>query len=319
MTLFDDADALLREALHVHAHARPGDNGAIAPGDGFTAVVSIENTGLGERPGTHARTAFQGVTLRIEDTPFASPIVDGELVPEVTVDVGELIFGEVRSQEVPMQATAALDGPEPFCRVHVHGALDVDRFFSVGTVHQFSTEIRRAPAVDVAAQAFAGDLEADALPDGFDLGVASFDFDDETTFLEVAEDPTRFRAFVRERVVELAEGRGLATAAVTQAANILEDLYIDVHETGFTGALALGLWFMAFDQGESIRFDDVVRHAKAYLSGFETWEERRELRVFKGFENDGILAGPITVVDLPVTVDYRAGLITLWTGSLSVG
>jgi hypothetical protein len=320
VTLFDDADALLREALQVSAHARAEDATAgIAPGDAFTAVVTVENAGLGDRDGTHARTAFTHITLRVEATPFAAPVVDGATVRDVTLEVGELIYGEASSHEVPMRAVAALDGPEPFARVHVHGGLDLRRFFAVGAVHQFTTEIHRTPAQDPATEALRRTLLDRVLPEGFDLRAWSFDFDDEPGFLAIADDPGRFRAFVRERVVELAEARGLASAAVTASANVLEDLYVDVHETGYTGALALGLWFMGFDQGESIAFDEVVALARDHLGGMGTFEERRELRLFKGFENDGTLADPITVIDLPVVVDYRARTLTLWAGSLSAG
>jgi len=317
MTLFDDADALLRDALVVTAHARPGDGAdGIAPGDDFVATVTVENEGLGDGSSTAARTAFLEVVTRVEATPFAAPLVDGQPVSEVTLTVGELIFGEAASREIPMRALAALDGPEPFARVHVRGRLDLERFFMAASVHQFSTEIRRAPAEDAAAVALRERLCEQVLPEGFRLSCWSFDADDPEAFTELVDDPVRFRVFVRERVIELAEERGLATAAVQASAGLIPDLYVDVQEAGATGALAFALWFLSFDQGESFTAQDVIDAVGPYLSGFQTWAERREVRVFKGFENDGVLAGPITVVDLPVVVDYGARTVTLWAGSL---
>lgn len=317
MTLFDDAEALLRDALVVSAHARPdGDAAQIAPGDSFTAIVTVENEGLGDDASTAARTAFVDVVARLEATPFAAPLVDGDPVRDLTLELGELIFGEAATREVPMRAIAALDGPEPFARVHVRGSLDLLRFFVSTSVHQFSTEIRRPQTHDPAAEAFQDHMTRTVLPDAFTLCHWSFDLEGEDAFLDLVDDPRRFRAFVRERVVELAEGRGLASAAVQAATNPLTELYIDTHGTGYGGSLALALWFVGFDLGESFTFEDVARAARDYLSGGATWDARRELRVFKGFENDGVLADAITVVDLPVVVDYGSRTVTLWAGSL---
>ena len=67
MTLFDAADALLRDALIVTAHARPLDgHDRILPGDEFVSTVTVENQGLGDGAGTAARTAFLDVVARVE-------------------------------------------------------------------------------------------------------------------------------------------------------------------------------------------------------------------------------------------------------------
>ena len=316
MTVFDEADVLLRDALVVTAHARPRPGAdEIEPGEQFVATFAVENQGLGDSPGTQARSVFNGVLLRVEATPFAAPVVDGEMVNDLTIEVGELIYGEASSHELLMRATTALDGPEPFARVHVHGQLDVDRFFSAAGVHQFTTDIRRRPTIDRAAEAFRAALVAEVLPEGFHLSCWSFDLDEDETFRDLVDDQDRFRAFIRERVAELAEERGVAAAAVGATTRVLDELYLDVLESGYTGSLALALWFMDFDHGESITFDAVCSKARDYLV-YDTFETRRELRIFKGFVNDGILVEPVTVVDLPVVVDYGARVVTLWAGSL---
>ena len=318
MTLFDAADALLRDALIVTAHARPLDgHDRILPGDEFVSTVTVENQGLGDGAGTAARTAFLDVVARVEATPFAAPLgEDGEPISELTLELGELIFGEAASRELRMRATAAMDGPEPFARVHAHGRLDLDRFFLAASVHQFTTEIRREQAQDPAAEALRRQLLVEVLPEGFSLCCWSFDFPDSDDFIELVDDPVRFRVFVRERVIELALARGVAQEAAQAVAGLLNELFVDVHETGATGSLALALWFMGFDQGESFAAADVIDVVGGYLSAFDTWDERREVRVFKGFENDGVLADPVTVTDLPVIVDHGAQTITLWAGSL---
>lgn len=316
MTVFDEADALLRDALVVTAHARPrpGDD-EIEPGESFVAAFAVENQGVGDHPGTHARCVFKGVVLRVEATPFAAPVVDGEIVNDITIEVGELIYGEASGHELTMRATTALDGPEPFARVHVHGQLDLDRFFASTAVHQFTTDIRRRPTHDAAASEFGARMKAEVLPEGFRLSSWSFDLDEDETFRDLVDDQDRFRAFVRERVAELAEERGVAAAAVGATTRVLDELYVDVLESGYTGSLAFALWFMDFDHGESFAFDAVRDVARDYLV-YDTFETRRELRVFKGFVNDGILVEPVTVVDLPVVVDYGARTVTLWAGSL---
>lgn len=316
MTVFDEADVLLRDALAVTAHARaaPGAD-EIEPGQRFVATFAVENLGVGDRPGTQARTVFRDVVLRVEATPFAAPLVDGEMVNDLTIEVGELIFGEASGHELAMRATTALDGPEPFARVHVHGNLDLDRFFAAAAVHQFTTDIRRKPTVDPAAKAFHDQMVAEVLPEGFDLLSWSFDLDEDDTFRDLVDDQDRFRAFVRERVAELAEERGVAATAVGATTRVLDELYVDVLESGYTGSLALALWFMDFDHGESFAFESVCTLARDYLA-YDTFETRRELRIFKGFVNDGILVDRVTVVDLPVVVDYGARMVTLWAGSL---
>lgn len=317
MTLFDDASSLLHDALVVAAHARPVDGkSAIDPGDTFVATFSVENIGVSDRAPTQARTSFVDVSLRIEATPFAAPLVDGEPVNDVVISIGELIYGESSATELSLRALAALDGPEPFARVIVGGQLDLHRFFSVHGVHRFSTEIRRAPAHNPAVDTFRDALIDGPLPEGFSLQAWTFDFDDERQFNQVVDDLDRFRAFVRERVVELAEQRGLADQAIAAATLSLVTAYCDVFETGYQAALAFALWFIGFDQGESVAFDELRSQARHYFEAYATYEERRELRMLKGFDNDGVLADPVTVIDLPVVVDYDTRTLTLWAGSL---
>ncbi len=317
MTLFDDALSLLHDALVVTAHARPLDGASdIAPGEPFVATVAVENVGFASRASTQARAVFVDVTLRIEATPFAAPLVDGEPVNDVVLPVGELIHGEARSFEVALQALAALDGPEPFARVLVGGRLDIERLFSVQAVHRFTTDIHRPAATDPAIAGFAQALRERALPAGFELATFTFDFDDERGFEQVARDPDRFRNFVRERVAELAEARGLADEAIAAATLPVAQAWCDAFDTGLQASVAFALWFLGFDQGETIDFEAVRACANDYFEAFETWEQRRELRIVKGFDNDGVLAAPITVVDLPVIVDHGARTVTLWAGSL---
>lgn len=319
MSFFDEAQALLDEALVVTAHARPVDEAdAIEPGDTFFATFTVENVGISERPASQARTAFVGVTLRIEATPFAAPLVDQEPVNDILLSVGELIYGESWSTECELRALAALDGPEPFARAVVQGQLDLKRYFSVQGIHRFTTEIRRATATDPAIEAFRQELSDEVLPEGFTLHAWTFDFDDAAHFDQVADDPDRFRNFIRERVAELAEARGLADEAIAAATLPVAGAWYDIFETGYQASLAFALWFIGFDQGESVSFDGVRVPARRYFEDFDTYEERRELRLIKGFENDGVLADPVTVVDLPVVVDYGSRTLTLWGASLRV-
>jgi hypothetical protein len=315
VTLFDDADELLHDALVVSALAKTPDGGPLSPGEAFVGVFTVENTGVGDKVATQGRTVFLGVTLRVEATPFATPWVDGEARREVVFDIGELIYGEARTIEVLMRATAAIDGPEVFARAHLQGRLDVQRFFALGTVHAFTTDIRRPQADDPAADAFLHAATARGLAPGLAAKRWSFSFDDETSFLEVANDPDRFRGFVRERCVEIAEARGVAGAAVSAGTRAMLEQHVEVHPTGFTGSLAFALWWVGFDQGESSDFGQLAELARAYLTS-EPFENRRELRIFKGFDNDGVLADPWTVPDLPVVVDYGARIVTLWAASL---
>jgi hypothetical protein len=60
----------------------------------------------------------------------------------------------------------------------------------------------------------------------------------------------------------------------------------------------------------------VRKETEKYLTYHESQGNRLELRFFKGFDQNGLLAEAITVEDLPVVVNYAERRITIWGAGL---
>jgi hypothetical protein len=105
--------------------------------------------------------------------------------------------------------------------------------------------------------------------------------------------------------------------AARLAARLLEPAYPEVFEDAHLGSFAFGLWFYRIDADNWFSFETVRKAAEAYLNTYDGYENRMELRLYKGFDNRDVLARPITPPDLPVVISYAEQSITLWRISLA--
>ena len=156
------------------------------------------------------------------------------------------------------------------------------------------------PVTDKKAEEFIADMTKDILGENFSLKTFSFTLDEEK-FEKTVGRQLAFRNFVNDRLLDLA-AKECALCATT---------YIDTFSSGLQGAYALALWFFRFDEDNWFSFDQVLEKTKAYLNGVSKWNDRLELRLFKGFSLKGILTEAISGPDLPVVVNHGDKTVTI--------
>ncbi|MCI4667268.1 MAG: helix-hairpin-helix domain-containing protein [Bacteroidia bacterium] len=97
----------------------------------------------------------------------------------------------------------------------------------------------------------------------------------------------------------------------------INHLYLETHQSTFVGAYAFAVWFMGFDEDNWFSFETIHRELDKYLNSYPDYDMRLEFGLFKGFFNGGVLAGGITVKDLPVILNHAEQRITIWSGQLN--
>lgn len=168
-----------------------------------------------------------------------------------------------------------------------------------------------------ADQAFLQDLYGGVLYQNFEVKADTIHIGDEKLFLTTVDQSARFVELVGMRVQALCERRFEQPRACALAVRLLQHCYQERFPSGHVGAYALALWFFGFDEDNWFSFERMHAACDRYLNSYRYVNDRLELRLFKGFENAGILAGGITVPDLPVVVNYAEQKITLWSGQLN--
>ncbi len=168
-----------------------------------------------------------------------------------------------------------------------------------------------------ADQTFLQDMYDGIIFSNFELKADTIHISDERHFLETVDQPARFIELVGLRVQSLCEARFDQPRACRLALKLLQYAYQERFVSGSIGAYAFALWFFRFDEDNWFSFERVHAACDRYLNRYRYVNDRLELRLFKGFDNAGILAGGITVLDLPVVVNYAEQKITLWSGQLN--
>ncbi len=167
------------------------------------------------------------------------------------------------------------------------------------------------------AEMFRDGMYENVIRSNFVLRGHSVAFEDEATFLEVANDPFAFQAWVAMQVEALAERHTEDRRLARMAARLLWHAYLESYPSGGTGALAFALWWYRFDEDNWFSFEQVLAETRHYLDYAFGPHDRRELRLFKGFENAGVLVDAICPADLPVVIHYAEQSITVWTCQLN--
>lgn len=168
-----------------------------------------------------------------------------------------------------------------------------------------------------ADQAFLQDMYDGIIFSNFELKADTIHINDERHFLETVDQPARFIELVGLRVQSLCEERFDQPRACQLAVKLLQHAYQERFPSGNMGAYAFALWFYRFDEDNWFSFERVHAACDRYLNGYRYQQDRMELRLLKGFDNRDILAGGITVSDLPVVVNYAEQKVTLWSGQLN--
>ncbi|MEM9984574.1 MAG: hypothetical protein AAF804_05710 [Bacteroidota bacterium] len=135
---------------------------------------------------------------------------------------------------------------------------------------------------------------------------------DGVRFLDLVDTPSRFEQFVGNRVQQLAYRHLQNETSAKLSAALMRQAYLETFPEGHLGSYALALWFYRFDQDNWFGFEQVRKVIAPYLEGGPSFSKRRELRLFKGFSNSGILVPGICPADLPVVVNYEEQKVTLY-------
>lgn len=168
-----------------------------------------------------------------------------------------------------------------------------------------------------AAEQFRLGMYDGVILDNFILQYDRVVFEDEVAFKALVDNPTAFKTWVGEQVASLAVQRTGDSTKGPIATQRLQDSCMESYFSGNVGAYALALWFFRFDQDNWFSFDRVHEEIVKYLDSATFTKDRTELRLFYGFENNGVLANPITPTGLPVVVNYLEQAISIWSGQLN--
>jgi hypothetical protein len=153
--------------------------------------------------------------------------------------------------------------------------------------------------------------------DNWDLTYHTYTFDSHESFLDIATNESNFTEWVSERVEEISFDKYGNSQAAYLASLLIPKCYLELFDDSLYGSLALAFWFYQFDADNWFRFEEVHQQTETYLATYPTWEDRLELRLFKGFENVGVLVTGVAQNDLPVVVNFAEEVITIWTGQLN--
>jgi hypothetical protein len=168
-----------------------------------------------------------------------------------------------------------------------------------------------------AAQYFRSEMFRTVIGENWELTPHTFAMDDRAAFFDLVQTPSRFAEWVGERVEEVSLEKSNNPAAARLANLLLQRCYLDRYEDSHLGSFAFAFWLYRFDADNWFLFEKVRVVMEHYLSYYAKNQHRLEFRIFRGFENNGVLAQPITRPDLPVVVNYGEQEVTLWAAQLS--
>lgn len=170
-----------------------------------------------------------------------------------------------------------------------------------------------------AAEAFQSELYSGIILDNWEVKHATTIFNSKESFLEIVENRANFTDWVANEVVQLSAKRFDYVRTAELAGAILKEITADRYEDPHFGSLAFAFWFYQIDADNWFSFETIWSTCEAYLNyyPYDVQPNRIEFRLFRGFENEGILANPVTTKDLPVVVNYPEQAISIWTAQLN--
>ncbi len=167
-----------------------------------------------------------------------------------------------------------------------------------------------------AAELFRAEMYDRIIGYNWNLAFHRVQFEDQDEFLALVDDMAGFREWMVYTVAELAEKRTGNCELFERITAQIASSCIQEYTNGDVAAYAFALWFYRFDQDNWFTFEAVRQVAADYLDYFTNPMERTELRMFYGFQNQGLLAQPVTITGLPVVVNYAEKAITIWSAEL---
>lgn len=136
-------------------------------------------------------------------------------------------------------------------------------------------------------------------------------------FNELVRDEVAFRAWVVEKVREIGVSRGVSEEQEAKMTGNLLTTYIDSYSNVIPApGYALALWFYEFDADNWFGWEQIQKQTDSYFSYHLGYPWEMELRLFKGFQQQGIIRAGIAPDDLPVVVNWPEKSIAIWFSAL---
>lgn len=164
-----------------------------------------------------------------------------------------------------------------------------------------------------AAEAFRVSMYHHVLRESWILEHHSVRFEDEEQFLHVVSDSKVFLEWIEGQAAIIARDRTRDNRLHAEVRRRLRAAPLEVYEHGDVAAHAFALWFYRITADSWFNYEQVQRETATFLDFMPDFLDRTDLRMFEGFRNQGLLAGPITGTGLPVTVNYSEQVISIWT------
>lgn len=236
----------------------------------------------------------------------ASDISESILKDDPETGTGRYVIGEVVAQRI-LDRRNSLPGH----RFSELRQLDDIRGLGNDKIHDliFSMSV---PAAD----AFRNALYLNVIRENWLVDHHSVRFEDEQQFLDLVSDQKIFRDWIEGQAACMARDRTHDSRLHAEVRRRLRESSLETYEIGEVGAMALAMWFYKVDADNWFNFEQVLRETRLFIDFMPDFLDRTELRVFEGFRNQGILAGPVTVTGLPVTVNFSEQIISIWTVQL---
>jgi hypothetical protein len=168
-----------------------------------------------------------------------------------------------------------------------------------------------------AARYFRREMFRTVIGENWELTPHTFSVDDRAAFFDIVHPPSRFAEWVGERVEQVALEKFDNPEAARLARLLLQRSHLDRYEDAHLGSFAFAFWLYRFDADNWFSFEKARAVMEQYLNYYVKNQHRLEFRIFRGFENNGVLSRPITRPDLPVVVNYGEQEVTFWAAQLN--
>ncbi|MEX1364565.1 MAG: hypothetical protein AB1Z98_15670 [Nannocystaceae bacterium] len=293
--------ASVREQLVVHADMP--EHGEIEVGEDFDVQLVARNTGR--------RGAFDDVAIRVFSTPFAR--IHGGL-QSLDLEVGRLEPGQEAQHTVTMLCLDAVAGPELLMRARLDATIDLQSLLAVQSYHEFHGDVDDRTRLDEDARRFAEQMYDGILRSNFEL--RGWSFEAAGSLVGPPAELPWLRPAIQRALRTLGTQRGVEPGRIDRAVEQVEGAYLERFDESSASSRALALWFHSIDSDNWYSFDSVQAVADDYLSR-SSRAGSMALVMVKGFDNDGLLARPVTTLDLPVVLNPARRTMTLWSATLN--
>jgi len=168
-----------------------------------------------------------------------------------------------------------------------------------------------------AAEAFVHSLYEGILPENWKITPHSTRIEHLSSFRKIANNMANFKNWVGQKYGKILEEKGTTPSQAKLESLLLRKSFLEVFDIEHYGAIALTFWFYQVDADNWFTFESMRQACEAYLNYYPGFDFRQELRLFKGFKEEGLGATSTTQGTLPVVVNYAEQTFTIWELTLN--